>query len=194
MAPPSHLVVGLGNPGADYVSTRHNIGFMAVDALAPSGAWQKKFGGLIQQADLSGVSCLLLKPMTYMNLSGESVGEALRFFKLTPAQTIVFHDDIDLPSGKIKVKQGGGAAGHNGLKSLDAHIGKDYWRVRLGVGHPGNRDLVHDYVLGSFAKADKAWLEPLLESLPPAFTAMLEGKPDVFMNRVAQRVDEKETR
>ena len=187
--PPSHLIIGLGNPGSDYAQTRHNIGFMALDRLAPSQAWQKKFNGLIQQTDLHGVSCLLLKPMTYMNLSGESVGEALRFFKLTPDKVIVFHDDIDLQPAQIKVKQGGGAAGHNGLKSLDAHIGKDYWRIRLGVGHPGDRPLVHDYVLGNFAKADKTWLEPLLDALGSEFKLMLEGNQAAFASRVTSRLD-----
>lgn len=185
-------MVGLGNPGADYLFTRHNIGFMAVDALAPSPLWQKKFGGAIQHATLSGHPCLMLKPQTYMNLSGESVGEAMRFYKLTPAQVIVFHDDIDLLPGKMKVKQGGGHGGHNGLKSLDAHIGQAYWRVRLGIGHPGHRDQVSAYVLSNFAKADKAWLEPLLQAVTAEFSLMLAGKDADYMTRVAARMKERE--
>lgn len=184
MAQPEKIVVGLGNPGADYVFTRHNIGFMAVDALAASGSWQKKFGGEIKHAELAGVPCLLLKPLTYMNLSGESVGEAMRFYKLTPPDVIVFHDDIALLAGKVKVKQGGGHAGHNGVKSLDSHIGADYWRIRLGVGHPGDRNLVHDYVLGNFAKSDKIWLEPLLEKIVAAFPAMLQGRAEEFVGKI----------
>ncbi len=185
MAQPERLVVGLGNPGADYAFTRHNIGFMALDVLAPSSNWQRKFGAEIQHAVLNGVPCLLIKPLTFMNLSGEAVGEALRFYKLAAGAVIVFHDDIDLLPGKAKVKQGGGHAGHNGLKSLDAHIGPDYWRVRLGVGHPGHRDQVSDHVLSSFAKADRVWLEPLLGNIAAAFPLALEGKMDDFAKRLS---------
>ena len=190
MAQPTHLIVGLGNPGPEYVGSRHNIGFMALDVLAgkiKAGIWQRKFKGEIASASLDGAPCALLKPMTFMNLSGESVGEALRFYKLPPEAVIVFHDDMDLLPGKIKVKQGGGAAGHNGLKSLDAHIGQDYWRVRLGVGHPGDRDQVTDYVLGHFAKADKAWLEPLLAALADNMPLLLDGKQSVFMQEMSKQ-------
>jgi PTH1 family peptidyl-tRNA hydrolase len=136
MPSPTHLIVGLGNPGNEYAGTRHNIGFMAVDAIATREGlptFKSKFKGMI-----TGKDYLLLKPQTFMNLSGESVGEAMRFHKLAPAQTVVFHDDLDLPPGEVRIKQGGGTGGHNGLKSIDAHIGPDYWRVRLGIGHPRN--------------------------------------------------------
>ncbi len=189
MAQPERLIVGLGNPGPEYAQTRHNIGFMALDAIASShhaAPWQRKFKGQIATADVDGHSLLLLKPMTFMNLSGESVGEAMRFYKLTAKDVIVFHDDIDLQPSKVKVKQGGGSAGHNGLKSLDQHIGNDFWRVRLGIGHPGNKDLVHDYVLHDFDKADKAWLENLLNAVGEKFDALLSGKPDSFMSRIAE--------
>ena len=189
MAQPTKIIVGLGNPGPDYALTRHNIGFMAVDAIAAdlaAGSWQRKFKGLCASASCGKHDVLLLKPMTFMNLSGESVGEAMRFYKLSPADVIVFHDDIDLLAGKAKVKQSGGHAGHNGLKSLDAHIGADYWRVRLGVGHPGDRAHVSDYVLGGFGKSDAAWLETLLGAVTKHFPLMLETGDALFMSRIAQ--------
>lgn len=185
------MIVGLGNPGADYLFNRHNIGFMAVDALAEATcatAWQKKFKGALATGALGGETVLLLKPMTFMNLSGEAVGEAMRYYKLEPADIIVLHDDIDLVSSDVRIKQGGGHGGHNGLKSLDAHIGKDYWRVRLGVGHPGHKNEVSDYVLGNFAKADKKWLEPLLAALPEALPLLLSGEA----SRCAKALSQKE--
>ncbi len=188
MAQPERLIVGLGNPGPEYAQTRHNIGFMALDALASSvraAPWQRKYKAQIAAAEIDGHDVLLIKPMTFMNLSGESVGEAMRFYKLEAKDVIVFHDDIDLASGKVKVKQGGGNAGHNGLKSLDAHIGNDYWRVRLGIGRPENKDMVHDYVLNGFAKADKAWLEPLMAAITGNVAKLLGNKPDEFMSRIA---------
>jgi len=191
MAQPTKIIVGLGNPGPDYALTRHNIGFMAVDAIAAknaAGGWQRKFKGLCASASCGKQDILLLKPMTFMNLSGESVGEAMRFYKLSPTDVIVFHDDIDLLAGKVKVKQAGGHAGHNGLKSLDAHIGADYWRVRLGVGHPGDRAQVSDYVLGSFNKSDAAWLETLLNAVAQHFPIMLAADDALFMSRIAQDV------
>jgi PTH1 family peptidyl-tRNA hydrolase len=187
---PEKIIVGLGNPGPDYLFTRHNIGFMAVDSLAHvlrAKPWQKKYKAEIATAHAADRNLLLIKPHTFMNLSGESVGEAMRFFKLSPDQVIVFHDDIDLAPGKVKVKQGGGNGGHNGLKSLDAHIGPHYWRVRLGVGHPGNSADVSNYVLGAFAKADRLWLEPLLEALTDEIDLLLADKPADFMNRIAAR-------
>ena len=172
------LVVGLGNPGDDYDHTRHNIGFMAVEALADSCrhlGWKKRFQGLLASSDQQDL--LFLKPMTYMNLSGQSVAEALRFYKLAPEQVVVFHDDLDLPSGQVRIKQGGGHGGHNGLKSLDAHIGRDYWRVRMGIGHPGERgDAVTNYVLGRFAKADRAWLDLQLAAVARDFDLFCNGK------------------
>jgi PTH1 family peptidyl-tRNA hydrolase len=186
MSQPAHLIVGLGNPGPEYVGNRHNIGFMALDALAARAKaemWRRKFKGEIASLALADQPCALLKPMTFMNLSGESVGEAMRFYKLNPADVIVIHDDMDLLPGKVKVKQGGGAAGHNGLKSIDAHIGPDYWRVRLGVGHPENRAVVTDYVLSNFAKADQVWLGPLLEALADNFLLLLDAKQALFMQK-----------
>lgn len=187
----SHLVVGLGNPGKDYDGTRHNIGFMAVDALAKkfgcAAAWKKKFKGLV--AVVAEPNVLLLKPQTYMNLSGESVAEAARFHRIEPARIIVFHDDLDLQPGQIKVKQGGGSGGHNGIKSIDAHMGPDYWRVRLGIGHPGVKgEAVTRHVLNGFAKADALWLDPLLEVLAKEFGAMLEERASEYANRVARRM------
>jgi peptidyl-tRNA hydrolase, PTH1 family len=184
VAQPSHLVAGLGNPGPEYAGTRHNIGAMAVDAIASAvhaAPWQRKFKSKIAMASLDGHAFLLMKPKTFMNLSGEAVGEAMRLYKLAPADVIVFHDDIDLLPGKAKIKQGGGNAGHNGLKSIDAHIGPDYWRVRLGIGHPGDPDAVTDYVLHDFAKADKVWLEPLLKNIAENFPLLLHGKREEFI-------------
>ena len=187
MAQPTKIIVGLGNPGADYSFNRHNVGFMAVDTLAHTfgaTAWQKKYKGQLATASLGTRSVLLLKPQTYMNLSGESVGEVMRYYKLEPQDVIVIHDDIDLEAAQVKVKQGGGHGGHNGLKSIDAHIGKDYWRLRLGVGHPGQRDDVTNHVLGNFAKADKAWLEPLLTALPDHIPLLLEGDQARFIEKM----------
>ncbi len=185
-----HLIVGLGNPGSEYDFTRHNIGFLAVDALADqykAGSWKKKFKGLLTASN--DPSLLFLKPQTYMNLSGESVGEALRFHKLTPPNVIVFHDDLDLLPGQVRIKQGGGAGGHNGLKSIDAHIGQDYWRVRLGIGHPGVKgEAVTNHVLSTFAKADKVWLEPLLDIVTAEFGVMLDGKPNDYQSRIARKM------
>jgi peptidyl-tRNA hydrolase, PTH1 family len=181
MASISHLIIGLGNYGDEYARTRHNIGFMAVDEVAirySASTWKKKFRGLIATAE----NFLLLKPQTYMNLSGESAIEALNFYQLKAEQVIVFHDDLDLLPGQVKIKQGGGAGGHNGLKSLDAHIGPDYWRVRLGIGRPMTEqgetvkgDAVTHYVLNPFAKADRIWLEPLIEALAKEFDKALKG-------------------
>ncbi len=184
MAQPTKMIVGLGNPGADYCFNRHNIGFMAVDCLAEAAGatpWQKKYKGLIATGNLDAFACLLLKPQTYMNLSGESVGEAMRYYKLEAPDVIVIHDDIALQSDQVKIKQGGGHGGHNGLKSIDAHIGKDYWRIRIGVGHPGDREEVTGHVLGNFSKADRLWLEPLLAALPHAFSFALKGDAGSFV-------------
>jgi PTH1 family peptidyl-tRNA hydrolase len=190
MATPTHLVVGLGNPGTEYNSTRHNIGFMAADAIAAkAGApdWKKKFNGLL--TSVQSPSYLLLKPQTYMNLSGESVGEALRFHKLLPEQIVVFHDELDLLPGQVKIKFGGGAAGHNGLKSIDQHVGQGYWRVRMGIGHPGAKgEVVTQHVLGGFSKSDRAWLEPLLETVAADFGLMLDGKTNDYQKRMMQSV------
>ena len=190
MAQLSHLVVGLGNPGSEYDSTRHNIGFMAVDVIASrygGNAWKKKFKSLTTSA--TDGSLLFLKPQTYMNLSGEAVAEAMRFHKLEPKDVIVLHDDLDLEPGQVKIKQGGGAGGHNGLKSIDQHIGQDYWRIRLGIGHPGEKgDVVTNYVLGSFAKSDKAWVGNLTDALAAEFDVMVAGKPAEYLSRIARKI------
>jgi PTH1 family peptidyl-tRNA hydrolase len=183
------VLVGLGNPGQKYEGNRHNIGFMAVDAIADRyGApqWRKRFQGLAAEVDIDRARYLLLKPMTYMNESGRAVGEAIRFYKISPADVIVFHDEIDLEPGKLRVKFGGGHAGHNGLKSISAHIGNDYQRVRLGVGHPGHRDAVAHYVLHDFSRADRDWLAPLLDAVAKSVGHLVMGEDAKFMNAVAR--------
>ena len=185
------LFVGLGNPGTKYARNRHNIGFMAVDQIASDhgfGPWKSKFQGQISEGRLGSDKVLLLKPETFMNLSGQSVGEAMRFYKLEPQDVTVFHDEIDLAPAKCRVKQGGGHAGHNGLRSVHQHIGPDYARVRLGVGHPGRKELVPHYVLQDFAKADADWLEDLLRGIGDGAPFLAEGKPDRFQNAVALRL------
>ncbi|MFN3961152.1 MAG: aminoacyl-tRNA hydrolase [Parvularculaceae bacterium] len=181
------LIVGLGNPGEKYAKNRHNVGFMAVDAIAGAHRFspeRKKFQGLIREGDLGAVKALTLKPQTYMNDSGQSVGAAMRFYKLAPADVVVFHDELDLAPGKIKAKIGGGLAGHNGLKSIAGHIGEAFRRVRIGIGHPGDKARVTGHVLGDFAKADQAWLEPLLGAMAKAAPMLAEGDAP-FMNAVA---------
>ena len=182
------LVVGLGNPGPEYARHRHNIGFMTVDAIVHRhdfALYRLRFDGRAAEGQLDGEKTVCLKPATYMNDSGRSVAAAMRFYKLAPAQVIAIHDEVDLTPGRCKVKLGGGNAGHNGLRSLDSHIGRDYWRVRLGVGHPGDKDRVPDYVLHDFAKADRVWLEPLIEAVADAFALLAKGDAAGFMNRVA---------
>ncbi|MCF8483367.1 MAG: aminoacyl-tRNA hydrolase [Rhodospirillum sp.] len=182
------LVVGLGNPGSRYAGNRHNIGFMAVVSLARRhgiSLFRKKFQGQVADGVIAGTRVLLLMPETFMNLSGQSVGEAARFHKIPVEDVIVLHDELDLPPGKVKVKQGGGHGGHNGLRDIDAHLGTSYHRIRLGIGHPGHKDRVHGYVLGDFAKADEAWLGPLLDAVSDQFPLMLAGRPSDFMSKVA---------
>jgi PTH1 family peptidyl-tRNA hydrolase len=182
------LIVGLGNPGAQYRDNRHNIGFMAVDAIARANGfsnWSRKFQGEIADGRLGGERVLLLKPQTWMNLSGQSAGEAARFHKIEPKDIIVLYDELDLAPGKVRVKNGGGSGGHNGIKSLDAHLGPEYRRVRIGIGHPGDKALVHGYVLGDFAKTDAAWLAPLLDAIATNAALMAEGDGSLFLNRVA---------
>lgn len=182
--------MGLGNPGARYATNRHNVGFMAVDRIAADhgfAPWRTKFQGEVSEGRLGTERVVLLKPMTFMNLSGQSVGEAMRFFKLEPAYVTVFHDELDLAPGKCRVKEGGGHAGHNGLRSLHQHIGDDYARVRIGIGHPGHKDRVADYVLSDFAKADEAWLDDLLRGISDGAPALAAGDAARFMNAVALR-------
>ncbi|MEO1705635.1 MAG: aminoacyl-tRNA hydrolase [Pseudomonadota bacterium] len=184
------LFVGLGNPGGKYERNRHNIGFMAVDRIASDhgfGPWRSKFQGLVSEGTLGSEKVLLLKPETFMNRSGQSVGEALRFYKLAPEDVMVFHDELDLAPGKLKVKRGGGHAGHNGLRSLHGHIGEAYGRVRLGIGHPGHKDAVPGYVLRDFPKADEAWLDDLMRGISDGAAELARGDAGRFMNAVSLR-------
>lgn len=182
------LLVGLGNPGTDYALNRHNIGFMAVDAIADAhgfGPWRSKFQGQVSEGKLDGEKCLLLKPSTFMNESGRSAADAVRFYKLDLGDVIVLHDELDLAPGKVRVKAGGGVAGHNGLKSLTKYIGNDYVRVRIGIGHPGEKVKVHSHVLKNFSKAEQAWVAPLLDAIASAAPNLVSGNEASFMNMVA---------
>jgi PTH1 family peptidyl-tRNA hydrolase len=182
------LVVGLGNPGAAYAGNRHNIGFMAADAIVRRhgfGPFRAKFQGEIAEGTVAGRRVLVLKPMTYMNESGRAVAQAVRFYGIEPEDILVFHDELDLVAGKVRVKDGGGHAGHNGLRSLHAHVGPDYRRVRLGIGHPGDKGRVVGHVLKDFAKADAAWLDPLLDAIAEQFPLLVEGDGGQFMSKVA---------
>ena len=182
------LIAGLGNPGAQYARNRHNAGFMAVDTIHESydfGPWRTKYQGLVSEGKLKKRRVFLLKPMTYMNESGISVGAAVRFLKLLPSAVVVFHDEIDLAAGKLKAKTGGGDAGHNGLRSITQHIGPDYRRVRLGVGHPGGTSRVVGHVLQNFSKADEDWLVPMLNAIAEAAPLLAENDLIGFMNKAA---------
>lgn len=181
------LIAGLGNPGSQYARNRHNVGFMAVDAIARRhsfSGFSKKFRGEIAEGTLAGDKTLLIKPMTFMNLSGDSVGDAMRFYKLAPSNIIVIHDELDLAPGKLRFKTGGGHGGHNGLKSIDAHCGKDYRRLRIGIGHPGHKDRVNPHVLGDFSKSDMDWLEPLLDAIADHADLMAKGDEAGFLNKI----------
>ena len=185
------LLVGLGNPGPRYAGNRHNIGFMALDEIVRRhgfSAWRKGFQGEMAEGRLAGEKVLALKPQTFMNESGRAVGEALRFYKLSPGDVTVFHDELDLAPGKLRVKLGGGAAGHNGLRSIAQHIGPDFKRVRLGIGHPGRKEAVHGWVLSDFAKADADWMERLFEALGRHAELLVSGQDGPFMSRVNQEV------
>jgi PTH1 family peptidyl-tRNA hydrolase len=182
------LLVGLGNPGTAYSRNRHNIGFMAADEIVRRhsfSGWKAKFQGELAEGTIEGEKILVLKPGTFMNLSGQAVGAALRFHKIEPEAVTVFYDELDLAPSKIRIKQAGGSGGHNGIKSLDAHIGPNYWRVRLGIGHPGDKNLVSPYVLGDFAKADQVWLEPLLDGVARHLPLLLAGKDNEYMSKIA---------
>jgi PTH1 family peptidyl-tRNA hydrolase len=182
------ILAGLGNPGAQYQKNRHNIGFMAVDAIQRRhgfSPWAKKFKAEISEGTLAGEKVMLIKPQTFMNLSGESVGEAMRFYKLGPEDIVAIYDELDLLPGKARIKTGGGHGGHNGIKSLDAHCGLNYRRLRLGIGHPGDKSKVHNHVLGDFAKSDSDWLEPLLEALADNAEMLVRGEDSQLMNKLA---------
>lgn len=187
------LFVGLGNPGAKYARNRHNVGYMAVERIAERhdlGPWRRRFQGETADGTFGGERLLLLKPTTYMNDSGRAVGEAHRFLKIPVGDIYVFHDEIDLAPGKIKVKTGGGNAGHNGLRSLTAHIGNEYKRVRIGVGHPGVKDAVAHYVLHDFAKVEYEWLEPLFDAIAGSARFLAQGDSARFLSHVAQELRE----
>jgi PTH1 family peptidyl-tRNA hydrolase len=181
------LLVGLGNPGSRYAGNRHNIGFMAVDAIAKRrgiGPWRRRFQGVSAEGPLGDERALLLLPGTYMNESGRAVAEAAHFYKLGLSDVVVFHDEIDLPPGKVRVKTGGGTAGHNGLRSISAHIGNEYRRVRIGVGHPGVKDLVHAYVLNDFAKDERPWVEALCAIMADDAELLAKVEDASFQNKV----------
>lgn len=186
------LLVGLGNPGAARAGHRHNIGFMALDELAREhgfGPFRARFGGLWSEGRLDDHAVRLLKPLTFMNESGRSVGEAARYYRLDAARVYVFHDEIDLVPGKCRVRNGGGSGGHNGIRSIDRHIGNGFWRVRLGVGHPGHRDRVYGYVLHDFSAAERdSWLPVLLGAVARDAPLLARGEENAFMSRVAQTV------
>ena len=185
------LFVGLGNPGAKYAGNRHNVGFMALDQIAGNhgfGPWRSKFNAEMSEGRLGSEKVVLLKPMTFMNRSGQAVGEAMRFFKLESTDVTVFHDELDLAPGKCRVKNGGGHAGHNGLRSIHDHIGPHYARVRIGIGHPGHKDKVAPYVLNDFAKADQGWLDDLLRGISDGAVSLAAGDDARFSNAVALRV------
>ena len=185
------LFAGLGNPGAKYANNRHNVGFMAADAIVRRHSfspWSRKFQGLVSEGEIEGEKVVFIKPQTFMNNSGQSVGQALRFYKLQPSDLTVFYDEIDLAEGRMRIKAGGGAGGHNGIRSIDGHIGRDYRRVRIGVGHPGVREMVQHHVLGDFAKSDRQWLDPLLESIGANAGLLVRGDEPGFMNKVAVAV------
>jgi PTH1 family peptidyl-tRNA hydrolase len=183
------LVVGLGNPGAGYANHRHNAGFMAVDALArahQASAFSKKFHSEVADASIADTKCLLLKPQTFMNLSGKAVLAAAQFYKIAPEKILVLHDELDLPPAKLRIKQGGGHGGHNGLRDIDAMIGQNYWRVRLGIGHPGNKDMVHSYVLSPFSSAERPMMEDFLTALAAHMPLFWQKSPAALMSKLAR--------
>ena len=188
------LFVGLGNPGARYAGHRHNIGFMAVDAIAKRHGfppWRRRFQGVSTEGGIGGKKVLLLLPGTFMNESGRSVAEAMRFYKMALGDLVVVHDEIELPPAKLRVKTGGGIAGHNGLRSISAHVGNDYKRVRLGVGHPGIKEMVQQHVLSDFAKAERPWLEAMLDAVADNAAMLAKGDDASFQNRVHLAMDAK---
>jgi PTH1 family peptidyl-tRNA hydrolase len=183
------LVVGLGNPGARYARNRHNVGFMAVEEIARRHgfpAFRSRFKGELAEGAIGGERRLLLRPQTFMNLSGESVLAAMSFYKIAPGDIAVIHDELDLRPGKVRVKRGGGSAGHNGLRSIDSLIGPNYWRVRIGIGHPGAKELVHPYVLQNFTADEMRWVEKLVGAVAETIPLLLGGTPDAFMSEVAR--------
>ena len=186
------LFVGLGNPGAKYASNRHNVGFMAADVIAAAngfGPWRKKFHGELSEGNLGGEKVLLLKPQTFMNESGRSVGEAVRFHNIPLEHVFVFYDELDLEPGKVRVKLGGGAAGHNGIRSISSHITPEFKRVRLGIGHPGDKNIVTPHVLGDFAKSDREWLVAMLDAVADNAALLIAGEEANFQSKVHLKVN-----
>src|SRR6267154_1306351 len=181
------LFVGLGNPGAKHAGNRHNIGFMAVEAIAKRHSfapWRRRFQGVATEGTIGREKVLLLLPGTYMNESGRAVAEAMHFYKMPLGDIVVFHDEIELPPAKLRVKTGGGIAGHNGLRSISAHVGNDYRRVRIGVGHPGIKELVHGHVLNDFAKDERPWVDALREAIADNAGLLAVGRDSTFQNKV----------
>ena len=191
------LIVGLGNPGAQYARNRHNVGFMAADAIHRRNGfpgWRRRFSSEVAEMPLGGDKCLILKPQTYMNVSGRAVQEAARFYKLDVADIVVVHDEVDLAPGKFRMKAGGGTAGHNGLRSISAAIGEGFRRLRIGVGHPGVKELVPNYVLHDFAKDDSEWLMPLLDAIADNAALLADRQDQTFANRVHEALGKPETK
>ena len=188
------LFVGLGNPGGEHAGNRHNVGFMVVDAIRRCcnfSPWRRRFQGVATEGTLGDERVLLLLPGTYMNESGRAVAEAAHFYKLTPGEIVVFHDELDLAPAKVRVKTGGGVAGHNGLRSISAHVGNEFRRVRIGIGHPGVKELVHPYVLSNFAKDERAWVEALCTAIADNADLLAKGQDASFQNKVHLFMDAK---
>lgn len=188
----TYLVVGLGNPGSEYEKHRHNVGFMAIDALADAlraGAFTKKFHGEVAETKIGSRKLLLLKPQTYMNNSGRAVQAAMAFYKMPLDHILVLHDELDLPVGKIRIKKGGGANGQNGIRDIDSAIGKDYWRCRIGIDHPGDKARVHGHVLSNFGKEDKATIDKLLGAIATNFALYYEHSPEGLMSKVTETLN-----
>lgn len=185
------VLVGLGNPGAQYAMNRHNIGFMLIDTIAESynfSPFKNKFSSLIAEGQIGSNKVILCKPLTYMNLSGQAVGPLMRFYKIPSQSVYVAHDDLDLPPGKIKLKLGGGSGGHNGLTSLDQHITKDYWRLRMGIGHPGHKDAVSSYVLSNFSGSEQDWLIPTLSGITSMADSLFGVEPSLWLNQLNEKL------
>lgn len=183
-----HILAGLGNPGRKYAGNRHNVGFMAVERIARRHSfspWTSKFQAEVSEGRLGGDKVILIKPQTFMNLSGDAVGKVLRFYRLEPSHLTAIYDELDLAPGKIRIRTGGGAGGHNGIRSIDAHCGSGYHRLRIGIGHPGDKDQVTSYVLNDFSITDRNWLEPLLDAIAEYADLLITGEHANFMNRIS---------
>ncbi|GJL85358.1 MAG: peptidyl-tRNA hydrolase [Micavibrio sp.] len=184
------LLVGLGNPGDEHAKHRHNIGFMVLDAIADETgfpAWRSKFQGEMSEGKVGGDKVVLLKPQTYMNESGQSVGKAAKFYKISPEKIVVFHDELDLKNATVRIKKGGGNAGHNGLRSIQDHLSTpDFWRARIGIGHPGDKNRVSGYVLSDFAKADQDWVEAVINGLANSCDLIVSDGPEAYGKKISE--------